>query len=164
MKRLFNLIPAISLAMAMLGSHPVAASAATVVGTINGGGTAIMTDGMGVTTFSMHATLFSDGSAKGRIDCVDRMGSAPGYPGNIFGDVKSWSRNADGNVTLHVIGKFVAIPGGLVVPGGLPFDVTIQRFGGAGVGHWTLDVAGLSSPNGGPICQELLTSGQIRWS
>ena len=64
-------------------------------------------------------------------------------------------------------GKFVVFPGGLVVPGGLPFTVTIQSPGGAGVGHWTLDVPGVVSPfNGGPICQELMVSGQIivRWN
>jgi hypothetical protein len=40
--------------------------------------------------------------------------------------------------------------------------VTIQHFGGKGVGHWTLNLPGNPSPfNGGPICQERLTSGHI---
>jgi hypothetical protein len=48
--------------------------------------------------------------------------------------------------------------------GVLAFTVTIQTFGGAGVGQWTLDFPSFPSPfNGGPICQELLTSGQIVW-
>ena len=156
---------------AVLFAYPATASAASVVGHINGGGTANMTDlpaGMGVSSFGFEATLFSDGSARGHFDCVDHMGDVPGYPGNILGGIPSWSLNADGSVSLNVTnGKLVAIPGGLVVPGGLPFTVTIQRFGGAGVGHWTLDVPGVPSPfNGGPICQELLTSGQIvvRWT
>jgi len=167
MRRLIHLIAAISLALAMLASQSVIANAATIVGTIDGGGTSIMTDGMGPTTFSIHATLFSDGTARGQITCVDRVGSAPGYPGNIFGAVTSWSRNPDGTVNLYVTdAKFVSFGSGLVVPGGLPFTLTIQTFGGAGVGHWTLDVPGAASPNGGPICQELLTSGRLeaRWN
>ena len=160
MKRLVNLIPAISLAVAMLASHPVAASAAvTVVGTINGGGTALMTSGPGaggksVTSFGFHATLYSDGTASGHVDCVDQMGDT--FAGNIFGDVRSWSPNADGSVSLHVTnGKLVKFRSGLIVPCGLPFTVTIQSFGGAGVGHWTLDLGGP------PFCIELLISGQI---
>ena len=166
MRRLVNLIASISLALAMLASQSVVANAATVVGRISGGGTAIMTDGKGLTTFAIDATLFSDGTARGHIDCVDRVGSAPGYPGNIFGAVTSWSRNADdGTISLHVSdGKLVVFPNGLVVPGGLPFTVTIQTYGGAGVGHWTLNVGPIRTSN--PICTELLTSGRIeaRWN
>jgi len=164
MRTLLTFVAAISLALAMLASQSVVANAATVVGTIDGGGTAIMTDGKGLTTFSIHATLFSDGTAQGHIDCVDRVGSAPGYPGNIFGAVTSWSRNADGTISLHVTdGKLVSFPNGLVVPGGLPFTVTIQTYGGAGLGHWTLDVGPV--PTSHPICTELLTSGRLvaRW-
>jgi hypothetical protein len=88
------------------------------------------------------------------------MGDVPGYPGNIFGDITGWSGNLSGPLTLQISGKFVLIPGGLAGPAN--FTVTIQTFGGAGLGHWTLDVPGVTSPfNGGPICQELLTSGQI---
>ncbi len=126
-----------------------------------------MTDGMGFTTFSIHATLFSDHTARGHITCVDRVGSAPGYAGNAFGAVTSWSRNDDGTINLHVAdGKLVSFGSGLIVPGGLPFTVTIQAYGGAGVGRWTLDIPGAKSPNGGPLCQELLTSGRIvaRWN
>jgi hypothetical protein len=168
MKKLVNLLPAILLAVAMLAPHPVAASAATVVGTINGGGTANMTDlppGMGVSSFGFEATLFSDGSAQGHFDCVDHMGDVPGYPGNVFGDITSWSQNADGTVSLYVTdGKFVAFPGGHTggLVGPISFTVTIQSFGGAGVGHWTLTADGQTNP----ICIELLSSGQIvaRWN
>jgi hypothetical protein len=172
MKRLVNFIPAISLTVAMLASHPVAASAAvTAVGTINGGGTAIMTDVAaagfgGVSSFAVHATLFSDGSASGHFDCVDHMNNPPGYAGNIFGDITSWSKDAQG-LHLYVTNGSLVGHGSPKARGVLAFSVTIQSFGGAGVGHWTLDFPGLASPfNGGPICQELLTSGQIvaRWN
>lgn len=170
MQKLVKLIGAISLAIAMLASQSMVANAATVVGRISGGGTSTMTDlpaGMGVTSFAIHATLFADHTAQGRVDCVDHVGDVPGYPGNIFGEITGWSGNlTNGPLTLQITGgKLVSIPGGLVVPGGLSFTVTIQQFGGAGIGHWTLDVPGLRSPfNGGPICQELLDSGQIRWN
>jgi hypothetical protein len=172
MKRLVNFIPAISLTVAMLASHPVAASAAvTAVGTINGGGTAIMTDVAaagfgGVSSFAVHATLFSDGSASGHFDCVDHMNNPPGYAGNIFGDITSWSKDAQG-LHLYVTNGSLVGHGSPKARGVLAFSVTIQSLGGAGVGHWTLDFPGAPSPfNGGPICQELLTSGQIvaRWN
>ena len=165
MRRLAYLTAAISMAAAMLLAHPVAASTPSVVETINGGGTANMTDVVaagfkGVSSFGFQATLFSDGSARGHFDCVDHVGDAPGYPGNIFGDFTSWSRDTHGLVVLAVTGNLVNIPGGHPIP--VSFTVTIQSFGGAGVGHWTLDFPGFPSPfNGGPICQELLTSGQI---
>ncbi|MDP9253223.1 MAG: hypothetical protein M3O80_09480 [Chloroflexota bacterium] len=165
MRKLVNLVAATSLALALLASQSVVVNAATIVGTIDGGGTAIMTDGMGLTAFSIHATLFSDHTARGHIDCVDLVGSAPGYPGNVFGAVTSWSTNPDGTISLHVTnGKLVSFPNGLVVPGGLPFTVTIQAYGGAGVGHWTLDVGPV--PTSTPICIELLTSGRLvaRWN
>ena len=175
MKRLAYLFPAISLAIAMLTSHPVAASTAvTVVGTVNGGGTANMTDVVaagfkGVSSFGFGATLFSDGSANGHFDCVDHMGDPPGYPGNVFGDITSWSRDASGLHLFVTNGKLVG-HGAPLVRSGLAFTVTIQSVGGAGVGHWTLegppDLGFVSPFNGGPICQELLTSGQIvvRWN
>ncbi|GAC1472913.1 MAG: hypothetical protein PVS3B2_00630 [Candidatus Dormibacteraceae bacterium] len=172
MKKLKYLLPAISFAVAMLASHPVTASAAvTVAGTVNGGGTSVMTDVAaqgfkGVSSFSVHATLFSNGSAIGHFDCVDHMNNPPGYPGNIFGDITSWSKDGAG-LHLYVTNGSLVGHGSPVAIGGLPFTVTIQSFGGAGVGHWTLDLPGVPSPyNAGPICQELLTSGQIvaRWN
>jgi hypothetical protein len=155
MKRLAYLLPAISLAVAMLASHPVAAAGPSVFATINGGGTAIMQPGglaSGTSSFGFEATLFSDGSAKGHFDCVDQMGSPTGA-GNIFGDITNWSLNADGSINLQVTGKVLNIPGGH--PGPAVFTVTIQTFGGAGVGHWTLSAGGLT------FCVELVTSGQI---
>src|SRR5437899_11060368 len=90
-----------------------------------------MTDlppGMGVTSFGFEATLYSDGSARGFFDCADHMGDVPGYPGNIFGAITSWSLNRDGTVSLYVTdAKLVLVGSGLVVSGGLPFTVTIQR-------------------------------------
>jgi hypothetical protein len=170
MRKLVTFVAAISLALAMLATQSVPANAMTIVGRVNGGGTSVMTDlptGMGVTSFGFEATLFADGSAQGHFDCVDHMGDVPGYPGNIFGNITSWSQDALGLHLNVTNGKLVAIPGGLVFPGGVQFTVTIQTFGGAGVGHWTLEVPGVPSPfNGGPICQELMTSGQVvvRWN
>lgn len=131
----------------------------TLVASINGGGTANMDDGAGTSHWGTGVKLFSDGSAKGQFDCVDDHGSMPGYPGNIWGQVTSWSMDAEDLITLNVPnGKFVPIPGGH--PSNIPFKVTIQRFGGAGVGHWTLAI-----PNGAggwfTVCFETLTSGQI---
>ena len=160
MKKIVNLIPAISLAVAMLASHPVGASAAvTVVGTINGGGTALMTSGPGaggksVSAFGFHATLFSDGTASGHVDCVDLVGDVS--PGNIFGDVTKWWQDGNG-LNLLVSGTLVGKGGH---PVAIDFVVTIQTFGGAGVGHWTL------GDPASPFCIELVISGQIvaRWN
>src|SRR5450759_1578301 len=120
MKRLLNLLPAISLAVAMLASHPAAAAAAnavTVVGTINGGGTSLMYAGPGfapgtknVSSFGIHATLYSDGTATGHVDCVDHHGDVSA--GNIFGTVTRCSINApdgdiDDGILLHVTGTLV---------------------------------------------------------
>jgi hypothetical protein len=193
-KKLLKLVPAISLAVAMLGLYPVAAAAHggsekkhELVGTIHGRGVSNMMDMVAaglkggrcdrvsaaanrctVSTFSMDVKLFSDHSAKGKFDCVDIVGDPLGYPGDVFGDVSSWSQSAEGGpVTLYITdGSLVSIPGGAQFPkvAGLAFTVTIQHFGGARVGHWTLNVpgAGNASPfNGGPICQELLSRGHI---
>jgi hypothetical protein len=141
------------------GVLPVAAKRATVVATINGGGTAEMQPGglaQGRTAFGMGVKLLADGSATGHIDCVDQGGGRSNFPGNIFGEVTSW-RMEGTVVVLNVDGKLVSFPP--PPPGGHPqdisFTVKIQQFGGAGVGRWTLEV--------GPVifCVELLTSGQI---
>jgi hypothetical protein len=194
MKKLLKLLPAISLVAAMLALYPVSAAAKggsenkpEMVGSIEGRGAANMMDMVAAglkggscdpvsaaarrctgSTFSINVKLFSDHSARGKFDCVDIAGDPVGYPGDVFGDVSSWSQTAEGGpVTLYITdGTLVAIPGGDPFPTakGLSFSVTIQQFGGAGVGHWTLDVpgAGNASPfNGGPICQELLSRGRI---
>lgn len=143
-------------AATLLAPH---AGPVTLVASINGGGTATMDDGAGTTHWGTGVRLYSDGSAKGQFDCVDDHGSRPGYPGNIWGPVTSWSLDAQGQITLHVPnGKFVPIPGGH--PSNVPFQVTIQRFGGAGVGHWTLAVP---DGSGGwfTVCFETLVSGHI---
>src|SRR5438445_408701 len=94
-------------------------------------------------------------SATGHVDCVDQHGD--NLPGNIFGEVTSWRMEGQ-VVVLNVTGKLVRFPrpgvtGGHPVP--VSFTVKIQQFGGAGVGHWTLEVGGRL------FCVELLTSGQI---
>jgi len=163
MRKLVNLLPAISLAVAMLASHPAvaAANAVTVVMTINGGGTALMYAGPGagdksVSSFGIHATLYSDGTATGHVDCVDQHDDTAS--GNIFGDVTSWSINApdgdiDDGILLHVTGTLVTFPGG--PPVDTKFPMVIQQAGGPGVGKWTL-----GNPNA-PFCIEVLLSGQI---
>ena len=143
---------------AVLFAFPVTANGATVVATINGGGTAVMDPesfAQGTTAFQIRATLYSDGTAKGHIDCVDQLPDAT-FPGNIFGEVTSWSGSLD-SPTLNVVGKFVSQPGGHPVP--QEFSVTIQQFGGAGVGHWTLAVPTPFGPF--TFCIETVTSGQI---
>jgi hypothetical protein len=142
---------------AVVFAHPATADAASVVATINGGGTAIMDPtrsdfGLaGTTSFGIHATLYSDGTAKGHVNCVDQIGST--FPGNIFGEVTSWEGSLDGSITLNVVGKLVAFPGGH--PQDVSFTVTIQRFGGAGVGQWTLSLGPATA------CFETLLTGQI---
>ena len=98
----------------------------------------------------MELALLADRSATGHVDCVDQHGD--NLPGNIFGEVTSWSMEGT-TVVLNVTGKFLPIPGGHPVD--VEFTVKIQQFGGAGVGHWTLEVGGTL------FCIELLTSGQI---
>src|SRR5256885_15250290 len=69
MKKLFGLFPAVWLAMVVFASHPAAAAnAVTVVGTINGGGTSLMTPGAGAggkrgSSFGNHAPLYFEGTA-----------------------------------------------------------------------------------------------------
>ena len=142
-------------AAAILAPH---AGPTTVVATINGGGTAEMQPpglAAGRTAFGMVVTLLADGSATGHVDCVDQHGD--NLPGNIFGEVTSWRMEGQ-VVVLNVTGKLVRFPrpgvtGGHPVP--VSFTVKIQQFGGAGVGHWTLEVGATL------FCVELLTSGQI---
>src|SRR5213083_1328348 len=128
-----KLVPGGLTAAAILGP-------ATVVATINGGGTAEMQPpglAAGRTAFGMEVTLLADGSATGHVDCVDQHGD--NLPGNIFGEVTSWSMEGT-TVVLNVNGKLIHIPGGH--PTDVSFTVKIQRFGGAGVGHWTLEAFG----------------------
>lgn len=160
MKKLVNLLPAIAMAVAMLASHPAVAAAntVTVVATINGGGTALMTSPPGgqpgfknVSSFGIHATLYSDGTATGHVDCVDQQGDFS--KGNIFGEVTGWKQTSFG-LELFVTGRLVA--GSDNDP--RTFFLAIQSFGGAGVGHWTL---GNPANPTHPFCVELLLSGQL---
>jgi hypothetical protein len=143
---------------AILTSPSAGTKTVTVVATINGGGTANMDDGMGTSLWGGGIKLLSDGSATGEFDCVDQHGDAPGYPGNVWGRATSWSVGDDGLITVTFIGTLVRFPGGH--PENIPFQVTFQRFGGAGVGHWTLAI-----PDGFggwfTVCFETLTSGQV---
>ncbi|MBA3687843.1 MAG: hypothetical protein H0W81_03250 [Chloroflexi bacterium] len=164
-----HLISALSVAVLLVGAQVGTASAAAphVVAMINGGGTATMAEVFGISSpgtsvFALNVKLYEDHSATGHFDCVDQNGDATGFPGNIFGEVVSWSGDLNGEVTLNVVGKFLSIPGGH--PVAVTFRVKIQVFGGAGVGHWTLEV-----PDGAGgfvvVCIETLDSGQIvrRW-
>jgi hypothetical protein len=109
----------------------------------------IPTRSLVVSSFSFHATLYSDGTASGRLDCVDEMGDK--LIENVFGEVTKWSVGPHG-LTLFVSGKLVAISGGHPVL--RDFPVTIKSFGGAGVGHSTL-----GNP-ASPFCIERLISGR----
>jgi hypothetical protein len=158
MKRLLS---ALSVAAFLVGAMvgPASAAGPHIVATINGGGTSTMAEVFGIanpgrSVFGFTAKLNSDGSATGHIDCADLVGDAPGFPGNIFGSVVSWSGDLNGEITLNVIGgKFLPFPGGHPVEA--DFIVKIQKFGGAGVGHWTLESDGVV------FCIETLDSGQI---
>ncbi len=161
-----RLISAFSVAALLVGAMAGPASAAAPprpVATIHGGGTSEMQDPFpaGSTVFSIGIKLYADGTASGHIDCVDQYGDWEGFPGNIWGEVTGWSGDIHGAITLTVSGGgFVPIPGGRGFPVAVPFTVTIEQFGGAGVGRWTLAVP---DGSGGwfTVCYELLTSGQI---
>ena len=161
-----HLIGAFAVAAVLVGVLAGPASAAshgrTVVARINGGGTAVMVEGsfaQGVTHWGAGVTLYDDGTASGHIDCVDQQGGT--FPGNIFGEVTSWSGDLEGGgpITLNVpFGKFVGHGGH---PAVTSFRVIIQAFGGAGVGRWTLEVE-VAPEVFFEFCVELVTSGQIR--
>src|SRR5256885_11779709 len=95
MKKLFSLIPAVSLAMVVFASHPAAAAnAVTVVGTINGGGTSLMTSrpgggGKRVSSFGIYATLYSHGTPSGHRACGDQKGGTAG--GDTFLEGSGWA-------------------------------------------------------------------------
>src|SRR2546426_4986306 len=86
---------------AVLFAYPATANVASVVATINGGGTAIMDPNRsdfglaGTTSFGIHATLYSDRTAPGHINCVDQVGSTS--PGDILGAVTRRGRDLPGS-------------------------------------------------------------------
>ena len=145
----------------------------TAVAKITGAGTAVMTDVGGTSLWWENKggiTLYSDGSAKGTFYCVDLPDSPPGYPGIVWGDVTSWTLD-NGLISVH-------IPSSTVIPWSDPWDwsthelppgpriaflpwrIQIQNFGGAGVGHWTLDVP-VATGGWFTICLEQVTGGKI---
>jgi hypothetical protein len=81
-------------------------------------------------TYPIDAQLFSDGTATGFFDCADLAGST--LPGDISGPITSWKK-VDGKITLSGIAHTAR-------RNNLAYTVAIQKFGGAGKGHWTLDV------------------------
>jgi hypothetical protein len=94
----------------------------------------------------------------GRFDCVDLAGSTA--DGDFFGPITRWDMNDKGEITLSGSGQLRMLNGDLFPDIGtpaFPYTIAIQRFGGKGVGHWTLDVPAF----GGVICSELLTSGRL---
>ncbi len=161
MKGLRIIPTAIFVIAALLGSSQhVSASSVHLVATINGSGRAVMDDGaplLGTTTYFIHARLYSDGTAIGRFDCVDLVGSTA--EGDFFGPITSW-KMVKGQITLSGSGQLRMLNGDLFAGIGttaFPYTLAVQRFGGKGVGHWTLDVLAF----GGVICSELLTSGRL---
>jgi hypothetical protein len=166
MKKLLMLLSALSLGVAMLALSPVGAAASgssedgpELVGTVNGHGVSLMEApgiGRGPSTFDIHVQLFSNGSARGRVYCVDVAGDPTGS-GIIFGQATSWTRDATGAVTLIVpTGTFTTVTG-VILNTNTYFTTTIQRFGGAGVGHWSMNF----NHKPFPFCWESVTQGHI---
>lgn len=166
MKKLLMLLPAIALAVAMLALNPVAGAASgpsedgpELVGTVNGHGVALMGPpgfGIGPSTFDIHVQLFADGSARGRVYCVDVFGDITGS-GIIFGEATSWTQDAQGLVTLIVPNGTFTTLAGAIVPPARYFTTTIEHFGGAGVGHWSMRFG----PKQFLFCWEAVTKGRI---
>jgi hypothetical protein len=137
----------------------------TVMATIYARGTAEMTPpGLlrGKTVFYTNdkgVKLLSDHSATGHLTCIDVWGDPTGA-GNIQGDVTSWSRDPDGTIVLNITNVTITA---YLPPDGHPGTadpadpaiVKIYKFGGAGVGHWTMSEDGLL------FCFETNTSGQM---
>ena len=185
-----RLLSAVSIAASLIAVPALPASAAaprvagairaphaghvTAVAKIKGAGRAVMTDVGGGTLWWENKggiILYSDGSAKGTFYCVDLPDSPPGYPGIIWGDVTSWTLD-NGLISLHVPSSTNInwtepwdwspdnnFPPGPRLDGG-SWRIKIQKFGGAGVGHWTLDVP---DGTGGwfTVCLEQVTGGKI---
>jgi hypothetical protein len=173
-----------AIALPASAAHPLAAGAipaphagpVTAVAKITGAGTAQMGgDFYGTTLWWENKggiTLYSDGSAKGTFYCVDLPDSTPGLPGIVWGEVTSWTLD-NGLISLHV-------PISTVIPWVAPWDwsarnefppgprfdggswrIQIQSFGGAGVGHWTLDVFNSVTRLWETFCLERVTGGAI---
>lgn len=158
--------PGLHPAAGVVAAAPDAVRHATVVATIRGRGTSEMQDPLaaGKTLFwtdvgkekASAIRLLSDGSATGRFTCVDVLGDWPGFPGDIHGDVTSWSMEGS-VVVLNIVGTVTPFnpdgTRGATEP--VSFVVKIQTFGGAGVGRWTLQIGDFI------YCYELVTSGSL---
>ena len=158
------LLPAFLLMAAMVTSGQPAAAREGVrlVAVIHGAGLSTM-DAMGnfrgPTAFTIDARLYSDGSATGWIYCADLPGSinpATGLSveGVVAGPVSRWTR-VNGKIALTAT---LTLAGTTFV---LASTVTIQKFGGAGKGHWTMSLPALEQPGGPPTCSEAITSGRL---
>jgi hypothetical protein len=151
------LVSAALVVAAMVASLlPADAESVHLVATIHGAGGAVMDAASplkGDTTYSIDAQLFSDGTATGFFDCADLAGST--FPSDISGPITSWKK-VDGKITLSGTAQLRDLSGNLIASN-LKYTVAIQKFGGAGKGHWTLAVP----PNTPPVCSELLTSGKL---
>ena len=102
MKRLIGVLVSALLVGVLAGPVTAASHGRTVVAHINGGGTADMAGRelcprdhplgrRGHPLFRRHRL----GGPPGHIDCVDQQGGT--FPGNIFGEVTSWSGDLDGD-------------------------------------------------------------------
>ena len=169
-------LPASAAAPRAAGTIPAPhAGPVTAVAKITGAGTAQM-GGMfyGTTLWWENdggITLYSDGSAKGTFYCIDLPDSSPGLAGAIWGDVTSWTLDG-GLISLHV-------PVSTVISWDAPWDwsthvippaprgdggswrIQIQSFGGAGLGHWTLDTFNPDTGLWETFCLERVTGGAI---
>ena len=162
-KYLRLLVPAFLLMAAMVAlGQPAAAHERRLVAVIHGAGLSTM-DAMGnlrgPTSFTIDARLYSDGSATGWIYCADLKGSinpadGSGVEGVVAGPVSRWSR-VNGKIALTATLTLAGTP--LV----LSSTVTIQKFGGAGKGHWTMSLPAFETPGGPPTCSEAITSGRL---
>ena len=165
MRHLRFLLPAFLLIAAMATSgQPAAAHERRLVAVIHGAGLSTM-DTMGnfrgPTAFTIHARLYSDGSATGWIYCADLKGSinpadGSSVEGVVAGPVTRWTR-VHGKIALIGTLTIVGDPSHTVFAS----TVTIQKFGGAGKGHWTMSIPAFEAPGGPPTCSEAITSGRL---
>src|SRR5256886_13793795 len=94
---------------AVVFAYPTTADAASVVATINGGGTALMDPNRsdfglaGTTSFGIYATLYSGGTGRGHIKFVEPVGSTS--PGDNLGGVTGRGGELHGSISLHVVGQ-----------------------------------------------------------
>jgi hypothetical protein len=157
----------LALTAGVITARPVAAQGPALYATINGGGTAMMEGPilLGVTSWGAGIKLYADGTASGIIHCIDQHGGTS--PGNVWGEVTSWFIDGNGDLSLVVASGLIVFFGDGGRQDAGTFIVRVQTFGGAGVGHWTLDVPVVAVPDPQnpadwfEVCNELLISGQI---